>query len=610
MLTKDSKTNETLIDLRIDNLSRKRSSCLFIVVFVLVLQIYIISLAFTPRAFVPLSGADTCSYNDQLYQEGICKKFDIRDAQAKQVSSTNEDPWNPGHAANVTYKAYALDIHERNYVISMDLTAVRCNEIHTTEAFAWQVSYYFSLLHRDKNNRVSTLYDKKLEKVTFQCPEIKDTNNDKQYHCHTEKILHFNEVKVGDYEIIFEFQDVPGWRGLLYLFEFKATVYSLGFISFMLCMRYFFVIVSVVALGFFYKNVGYHKTPNRSFEQKYVFWLSCLLPFSNDVLAFINIRYPNMITILISCGVTGVFIAYVILFWLVMLKRIVGEQNNTNTTKLTIWTKLFVFMIFFINLCAVMMVNYEYINDPAYRLQEDHPEGYKAMMFLLALTYFIQFLEILFGFWAIMKVWKSRLSRHKTFQMLSLYFMIAIIVIQATGIGHYYQTEGAGILSSIAQYNLYILCQQYLYSFDGVGKEKESMIKGVNQRYQENSQYAYMEKLEDDQEEDNKTVDNFDDLDNEIVDFEFGKFNPEFMNAGERNPDKMKIFSNNKTNLERDEPISIKPIVKNENYEERKSESNNNDLKNLNINQELNNDILKPGEKFEFQEEVYEDEKY
>jgi len=149
--------------------------------------------------------------------------------------------------------------------------------------------------------------------------------------------------------------------------------------------------------------------------------------------------------------------------------------------------------------------------------------------------------------------------------------MIAFIIINATGFGHYYQRSGAGILTSVALYNLYIFCLQYLYMFSSTGKEKESRFKEVNEAYVENAQFAYMDKLEDNDQEDNKTDEGDEALGNDdIVDFEFGNNNPNFMNQGDINPDKVLKFTNNRTNSETEtykpanlqKQVSINPLEK------------------------------------------------
>ena len=59
--------------------------------------------------------------------------------------------------------------------------------------------------------------------------------------------------------------------------------------------------------------------------------------------------WPNLITLFISCLAAGIFIGYVLLFWLTMLHRIINEQNETGSKELTAWKKIFVFVNFIKN---------------------------------------------------------------------------------------------------------------------------------------------------------------------------------------------------------------------------------------------------------------------
>ena len=80
------------------------------------------------------------------------------------------------------------------------------------------------------------------EKVTIECWAITDFG--KENWCKWKEIMHFNQVKEGDYEIVLEFVDIPGWKGLIEKLEFSGTTYNTSFIVFMLALRYFFLIFS------------------------------------------------------------------------------------------------------------------------------------------------------------------------------------------------------------------------------------------------------------------------------------------------------------------------------------------------------------------------------
>jgi hypothetical protein len=122
-------------------------------------------------------------------------------------------------------------------------------------------------------------------------------------------------------------------------------------------------------------------------------------------------------------------------------------------------------------------------------------------MFLLILSYICLLIEMIIQFCRIAKVWRSRLARHKTILLFSLYFMIAIIVALGTGASQYYKLSGAGLLSSMGLYNIYVWCLQYLYSFSGTGIQKEKTLRDVDSDYQANREFAYMDNLEEDPEE-------------------------------------------------------------------------------------------------------------
>ena len=84
-------------------------------------------------------------------------------------------------------------------------------------------------------------------------------------------------------------------------------------------------------------------------EQSYIWWLTILLPLSNDPLALFNILYPqNKITILISITCGTVFVGYLLLFWLGMLERIIHDQSSAVGYKISNCHKIIIWVIFFL----------------------------------------------------------------------------------------------------------------------------------------------------------------------------------------------------------------------------------------------------------------------
>ena len=231
-------------------------------------------------------------------------------------------------------------------------------------AFSFQLYYLFSLMRKTPDGQVEIIYDKLQEKLTVECREVDEHDLDSDSHwkkyCNTSEILHFNEIQGGDYEIVFQFIDISVWNELIEKFRFKATTWNTDFIVFMIFTRYMFFFLSLFTAALYYKNVGGTKTNNRCFEQGQIWYLSILLPLSNDPLAWVNMLWPNLLTLFVSCLFAAIFIGSLLLFWLTMLHRIINEQNNTGSKELTIWKKAFVFVRFFWQSTKIKKIVYCY----------------------------------------------------------------------------------------------------------------------------------------------------------------------------------------------------------------------------------------------------------
>jgi hypothetical protein len=257
-------------------------------------------------------------------------------------------------ANHITWRGFVNDLNPRNYAINVDFWAFRNQASIQKRAFSIQLYYLFSLMRKTPDGQVEKIYDKLQEKLTIECREVDQDDLDSKNHwrryCNTGEILHFNEIKSGDYEIVFQFIDISVLNELIEKFRFSATTWNTDFIVFMIFTRYFFFFVSLITAALYYKNVGGTRTNNRCFEQGQIWYLSILLPLSNDPLAWVNMLWPNLLTLFVSCLFAGIFIGSILLFWLTMLHRIINEQNNSGSKELTIWKKVFVLVRFFLTM--------------------------------------------------------------------------------------------------------------------------------------------------------------------------------------------------------------------------------------------------------------------
>lgn len=254
---------------------------------------------------------------------------------------------------------------------------------------------------------------------------------------------------------------------------------------------------SVITMIFYYRNLKSVDINNRNYEQSMIWKMSIFVMLSNDPVAVINVLRPNLATLFLICIILGIFIVLLFEFWLNMLKRIVDEGNSNVSAGIPSWLKVYLWTLFAFNLIAVMILNYVYVYDPAYDLEDERPTAFHLFQLIIGVMLIALGVYMFVHLFKICKVWRNRLARHKTFLLFSLYFMFAIIIILAPGWSHYHSKNGPGILISITLYNVYIWCLQYLYCYSGTGQHQNYKFQENERNFQKNRQYAYMDNLED-----------------------------------------------------------------------------------------------------------------
>ena len=155
----------------------------------------------------------------------------------------------------------------RNYAISIDFKALRNKNDEVVDEFSYDLKYNFSLYKKTgSGNYDETIYKNIPETMKIDCGKVK---KDKNNFCGSKKLLHYNNVKTGDYMIQFDFKDVKNFDKMFYAFEFRTRTFNAKFIIFDICLRYVFIAIAAVVLGFYFRNLKKYWT-SRNFEQHYI----------------------------------------------------------------------------------------------------------------------------------------------------------------------------------------------------------------------------------------------------------------------------------------------------------------------------------------------------
>lgn len=255
----------------------------------------------------------------------------------------------------------------------------------------------------------------------------------------------------------------------------------------------------------------------------------------------------------------GLFVAYLTFFWMAMFDRIKNENSTTNSKNGTFNKKAFVGFLFIIGLIAAFVQNWLYIKDPAWDLENSYPATYRISIWILIISYILLLMYFAVQVYAITKCWRDRLARHKTFLVFSLYFIIAICVLSATGYANYNSKKGPGILMGIFLYNFYVWVLQWFYSFSDIGKSQNTQYeKNDNDYVEQNEQFGYMDNLED------KSMNSW--RMDQDEDQEEEKGNGAELILNKDDPEKARInmpnFANNQENAKRSETLPSVRIFK------------------------------------------------
>ena len=158
------------------------------------------------------------------------------------------------------------------------------------------------------------------------------------------------------------------------------------------------------------------------------------------------------------------------------------------------------------------LLAYTFYTDPASVPDEDYPQTYiifKYIVFFVSGVIFI-YLSILSYF--ILKNWRTRLARHKTFFLFSINFTIIMAVLIYTNSFSFYSLSGIKTLLMIVLSNTYVYLLLFLYSISSSGKRELATIQKQNEMAER--KYDYLEDncnfeidISDEEEDQNNNID-------------------------------------------------------------------------------------------------------
>lgn len=201
----------------------------------------------------------------------------------------------------------------------------------------------------------------------------------------------------------------------------------------MIILRYTFFALS--SLGLIFYGLFFIRIPKnlRTFEHKYILLLSVSLVIFNDPFYLLTIYKAGPTMAFFSTFFVVQFITFLIIFWVVMIRRIHKEPVRVGTKLLDRYSLIIGSIGFILYLVTGMIASMVYRFNPGFHANTEFPTIYRVFVVLLILYCVILIILLLFNTFKIFKTWKKNIPRHKIFFTLSFYFFFAMFLISLSG---------------------------------------------------------------------------------------------------------------------------------------------------------------------------------
>jgi hypothetical protein len=437
MNTTQKPLNRTLIKIVADTTNRK-VRCGFVIFFLIALLLmYLLCLFIVPHTFVFLHGVDRCS--DLPEFKGLCHEIDF------------------GRTYN--WNSFISDLGQKNQfmvVLGKLLRTQNSPELNLTIDYELEI---YPVDEFGENKDESEFFRKiRKDKINIFCSQNK-------YECDKSVLVLYPQIDHDRYRIFVKFDIPANLKSTTKGMKFEVMAISQRFTNFSIVLRYTFLIMSFLSAGFYVFYFIKLPKPLRSFEHKFILFLSFSLFFFNDPFYAATILEANTFLTLLSTFFVAQFLSMLILLWSVMIQRIHKEVVRVGTqllNKLNVALSVIGF--------AFLMITAGYSSvymrfDPGFHANAEYPTLYKVFQIIFIFYLVSMMIIFLFNIYKIYKVWKLVILRHKIFLKLSLFFIAALFILAITGIYQNYDSNGIKIFLLFFLGNLYVFILQILWIF-------------------------------------------------------------------------------------------------------------------------------------------------
>lgn len=442
-------TTPNLARLRIDNIKPKWVTCVWLIFFVLLGFLFLLTLA-VPESIL------TYKYNDTL------KELDT------DINNPYYDITFDSNDTNNTYlPVFLLDSNPKNQFLLIDVNPRLASDSSPRNTLT--ISFIFDAYEISKRTYELTdhIFGPLNHTIKIKCDE-----ND--HECDNRTMVYLNELDNENYMLLLNFSSdtMQSFRdnGVITL-DVYVTKINEKYTDFLLALRYLCLGLSIIFLVIYWRNLRKMKGERIVYEQKFIRVLAVLLIFFNDPIYAATVLKPTLASAVFSSFFLITFVCALLLFWISSFERIYRENNQVKSRILT-WQKgVYIFFLWLFSVVAYIILSREYLNDPTFDFNDEYHDEFKAFKILMIIFIAIGLGWMFFAFLQILRKYNTIIWRHKMLFSFSTYFIFCYFVFMFTGTMSVYNLNGTKVMLLFGITNVYIWFLTILYAPAGKGFE-------------------------------------------------------------------------------------------------------------------------------------------
>jgi len=373
------------------------------------------------------------------------------------------------------WRSYMMGMNKTNLYMEVTGEFRLTGGLSNNQDVEFGVRYTSKITATDRNG--SVIYDENNKPVIVSSNDtLKVFCPKHEAYCDTNRFLLYPQLDYIGYLLEVHFEIDDSLLSITDAVRFAGSTQNPPFTDFLLYFRYSFTILSFIGLLLYCIHICRAPGADITFEHRMILALSVFLVLFNDPLFAATLFRPSSALAVVSTLFVTLFASSLVVFWMVMYRRIVTEVLEKNTKQCG-WVSYIFGLILFCILSVASGLRSVYARfEPGVHPSTSLPLVSRIFNTIsISLAIIIVFYFIYYTY-KISAKWHQVIKRQQVFFRWSILFVILLVGLTFAGLYQSYDLNNVHIVMLFLMFNFYVLTLQFLWRFTD-GKVKKPVEK-------------------------------------------------------------------------------------------------------------------------------------